>query len=151
MNLDPSSQSLNRAKRPIWITLLCLFFLVLGILGCLRVWEAVQQWSLLVELKAWPGPLYIVAGGAVWGGLGLLASVALAIGFAWGPILAEAAILIVLASYWVDRTLSVQVGASFVNWPFMLVVSVAGIVYTFWAVSRPASRKFFRKQNQNLY
>ncbi|HVN54031.1 MAG TPA: hypothetical protein VMT46_06845 [Anaerolineaceae bacterium] len=133
----------RRRRRPFGITLLALGFLGVGILGWLRFGQALAQWNLLVELDAWPGPLYLAVGGAVWGSLGILVALALAAGSRSGPLLAQGAVLFFLLTYWVDRLISVWIGNPFANWPILLVLSLAAAGLTFWLVTRPANRDFF--------
>ncbi len=111
--------------------LLAYGFLLLGVMGWLRVGQALPLWRILESLQVWPGPLYLVVSGAVWGLFGLVAAVVVWIGFRWARSFTIAAALLLALSYWFDRLFLVQSDAARANLPFALIMTVVLLVFTF--------------------
>ncbi len=129
-------------QRPgFWVRLLAMIFMALAVLGWLRFEQALRDWSLLVQLGAWPGPLYIAAGGAAWGLAGLPPAWGLWTGRAWGALAGLLAGLFFPLTYWIDRLIAQQVSQSFSNWPFALGVTAIWLIFIFVALSRRWSRR----------
>jgi hypothetical protein len=131
-----------RQSRPgRWVRLLALVFVFLALMGWLRFQQALSGWSLLIQLGAWPGPLYIAAGGAAWGLVGLPAAWGLWVGRGWGALAALLAGLFYPLSYWTDRLIAQQVSQGFSNWPFALGVTAIWLIFIFVVLSRQWIRR----------
>lgn len=130
----------SRPKRVFWVRFLALIFLILSLLGWLRLEQALLNQRLLVQLGAWPGPVYIALGGAVWGLAGLPVALGLWGRRAWAGPAARLAALIFLLTYWIDRLWFSAERAPVFNWPFSLGVSIAWLVLVFWITTSLSSR-----------
>ncbi|MCL4559775.1 MAG: hypothetical protein M1281_04055 [Chloroflexi bacterium] len=131
-----------RENRPgFWVRLLAVGFLFLALMGWLRFQQALESWNLLSQLGAWPGPLYIAAGGAAWGLVGLPPAWGLWTGRDWGPLAALLAGLFFPLTYWIDRLIAQQVSQSFTNWPFALGVTAAWMIFIFVVLARRWTRR----------
>jgi hypothetical protein len=116
--------------------LLVLGFVYLSILGWSRLRQALLAWDLLREVGVSPGPWYLVAGGFVWGVLGLAAAVFVLMRRPWSGRAAFAAALALALSYWLDFLIFTSAAEMMVNWPFSLGVTAGGLLYAAW-VTRP--------------
>ncbi len=134
------SKSSSRGRRSFWTWLLAAVFLALGALGWLRVQQAVAFWGMLAELKAWPGPLYIAAGGALWGVLGLTAAWGVWRPEKWGAAVGRGAAVLLAATWWIDRAWLSPGAGPFDGWPFALGVTVVWIGFVFVALARFGDR-----------
>lgn len=138
MSQDDSETAAPRRRRSFWETLLALIFLALSALGWIRFQQALAAWDLLIRLGAQPGPLYIAAGGVLWGILGLAAAVGLWWRAAWGPAAAGAAAIAIPLSYWIDRLWLSPGAGPFTGWPFVLGVTSAWGILVYLVLARPA-------------
>jgi hypothetical protein len=122
------------------IRLLALVFVLLSGLGWVRFEQALAHWSLLLEFGARPGPLYIAAGGALWGLAGLPAAFGLLTCRRWGPSLARWIALIYPLTYWADRLLFASAQGGMQNWAFALAVTALWLAYVQLALFRQPSQ-----------
>ncbi len=123
-------------RRTFWTGLLAAIFLVLAILGWIRVQQAIAYWALLVRMEAWPGPLYIALGGVVWGIAGLAAAWGVWRRTRWGAPVARAAGLLLPVTWWVDRIWFSPGAGPFTSWPFALGVTVVWLGFVFLIAAR---------------
>ena len=130
----------SRPKRVFWVRFLALIFLFLSLLGWLRLEQALLNQRLLAQLGAWPGPVYIALGGAVWGLAGLPAALGLWGRRAWSGIAARLAALVFLLTYWIDRLWFSAERMPVINWPFSLGVSIIWLVLVYWITASLSSR-----------
>ncbi len=107
-------------------------FFYLALLGWSRLQQSVLDWDLLQELGVQPGPLYLAAGGAVWGVLGLAAAVLSFVPRRWASRLVFGAALVLTATYWADFLIFTRAAEMMVNWPFALGVTLVGLLYCAW-------------------
>ncbi len=110
-------------------------FLYLALLGWSRLQQSLLDWDLLRQLGVHPGPLYLAAGGAAWGVLGLVAAVCCFVPRGWAGRAALAAGLLLAASYWADFLIFTRAAEMMANWPFALGVTLAGLLYCVWALN----------------
>jgi hypothetical protein len=135
-----SKSTSPRRKRSAWTWLLAAIFLALGLLGWLRVQQAIAFWGMLAQLKAWPGPFYIAAGGALWGALGIAAAWGVWRPERWGAVFGRAAALVLAATWWIDRLWLSPGAGAFSGWPFALGVTAVWIGFVFFALARFGKR-----------
>ncbi len=114
-------------------------------MGWLRVIGAAQEWALLLQLDLSVSPIYLVAGGVLWGLAGLPAAVGLWLGKSWAPWAARGAAVFFAASYWLDRLAFSQPAIAQPNWPFALGVTLAGLGYAFTILALGAGRSYFER------
>jgi len=130
----------SRPKRPFRVSVLAVIFLILSLLGWLRLGQALINRQLLTQLGAWPGPVYIALGGLVWGAAGLPVALGLWSRASWSGSAARLAALIFLLTYWIDRLWFSAERAPVYNWPFSLGVSAAWLILVYWITSNPSIR-----------
>src|SRR5512139_2183679 len=90
-------------RRPVFVTILCILVLIITVWNGVRWYSALSSWSVLSELGAYPGPLYIALTGLVWAVSGLALSWGLWFGRRWARIAGWAYIVLYLAYFWADR------------------------------------------------
>jgi hypothetical protein len=125
-----------RRRRSFWTGLLAATFLVLAVLGWIRFQQALYYAALFVQLGAWPGPVYIALGGALWGLAGLAAAWGVWRQARWGAPLARAAGLLFAVTWWADRVWFSPGAGAFTGWPFALGVTVIWLGFVFAATRR---------------
>lgn len=119
-----------------WAKVLAVAFFLLAVMGWLRFEQALQNWNLLVELGAWPGPFYIAVTGIAWGLVGLVPFFGLLRRKSWAPAAARLAAFFFVLTYWVDKLWIDRSSTRLSNWPFALGASLIWLGYTHWVVSR---------------
>lgn len=144
MSVTHSEQFQPLRKRSFWVSLLAGIFLLLSILGWIRLQQAVAYWGLLEQLGAWPGPLYIAVGGILWGIAGLVPAWGLWSASRWGARAAWIAAPVFPLTYWADRLWFSPGAGPFASWPFVLAVTAAWLVFVFAVLARARPR--VRKQ-----
>lgn len=133
-------------RRPFGVTILLWLVLSLTAWSVLRLYSAIQWWSLISEFASTPGPLYIALSGGFW----LIVSVLLL----WGMWQAKAWIRSALlgagaalaAWYWGDRLLLQKPG---MNWLFALMLTVFLLTILLICVFVPGTKTFFSKREAN--
>ncbi len=134
-------------KRPFSVTLLAVGVLIFTVLNWLRLIESIRQWDLLVSYPISVSPLYLAVSGACWGLAGLPLVWGLYFGCAWVLLPAKIAVPFYGAYYWIDKLWLAQPAAIATRWPFMAAVTLAALAFTFWTLTRPKARQFFRQAN----
>jgi hypothetical protein len=95
--------------------------------GWVRMVSSIESWYWLNFAGVRPGPLYLAITGGVWGGVGLVALVWMALRRPWYRLVGMAAALVFALTYWIDRLLFVRPGGS--NAPFAVLVTLLGLAY----------------------
>jgi hypothetical protein len=113
-------------------------FLLLSFLGWLRFEQALVFWKPLAQLGAWPGPLYIALGGALWGAVGLIAAWGVWHSTRWAPAAGWAAAWLYPLTYWADRLWFSPGAGPFTSWPFALGVTAVWLVLAYAGLHRSA-------------
>jgi len=130
-----------RPKRSLSLGALTLVMLVFSLFGWLRLQQAVSNWGFLIQLGIQPGPLYLAAGGALWGLLGLTAAVSLWYRLSGAVVFTETTAVVFAASYWLDRLAFSRSAVGQSNLFFALGLTAFGLIYTF-GVSESLKRAF---------
>jgi hypothetical protein len=104
--------------------------LYLSLAGWSRMILALTDYDLLQELQVVPGPTYLVVGGALWGLLGVAASVLLFVPRRWARWGVLTADLLFALSYWLDRIFFVRASQAQANWPFALFLTLALLAFS---------------------
>ena len=129
-------------SRPFSVTLLACLVLITTIVHLVRFVYAVTWWRFLTTLHGNP-PLLIAFSGL----FGLLVGAALFwglwIGHSRAPLAARILIPVYLGLQWVEQILSLQKGNKFENWPFMSVISLVVIIFTYWTLSTSRAKIYF--------
>ncbi len=126
-----------------------LWLLALGLLGTslsgwLRVQAALSAWSFLIQAGMDPGPLYQAVMGAAWGLGGLVCAAALLLRQKWAPGATRFSVLLLAAWYWLDFAFFTRASAAHDNWPYMLVLTVIGLGFTFAVLALNRQKRFFQ-------
>jgi hypothetical protein len=108
---------------------------------------SVRQWNFLEETLPF-SPLYPALSGLFWTLVGILLAWGLWRGASWAPKLAKVMLPGYIFFDWFDRLVMSSPTAR-TNWPFILVLNLVILGYTFWYLSRPASRAFFGEAYDN--
>ena len=139
-----------KIKRSFLLKLLVLAFLLLSLMGWLRLEQALQYWDLLKELGIRPGPFYIAFGGVVWGAAGLVNALLLWLRWVYAPLLAYATALFCTLWYWIDRLFLAQNDLANLNWPFALAVNLILLIFVFLVLALPRQKRFFDSRKTSL-
>lgn len=131
----------SRPRRTLGFILLVAGLGVFSLMGWLRLAQALERWQMLALLGVWPGPAYLAAGGALWGVAGLISGVALWLRLPHSFALARAAALVYALTYWLDRLWVVRSPAAHANRPFALLLTVAGLVFTFLILRQAEAKR----------
>jgi len=143
---QPSSSTPYRGR---WRRLiLAVLLLYLCALGWGRLQQSLVTWDLLVQFGARPGPLYLALSGAAWGVLGLAGAALLLVRRAWAPRLLLALALVIALSYWADLLLLTRSAEALVSWPFALLLTLLGLLFTAWATGALRKSTFTRASKQ---
>jgi H+/Cl- antiporter ClcA len=138
---------LHSRPRPRRVTYLALGVLTIAGLSAVRFALAIKQWKFLDSL---PGvsPVYIMSTGLVW----ILTAGPLAWGLwrghSWAPRTCQTAALAYSAYIWIERLfLFDRTPGSWIhfpdNAPFILVVNLLLLLFTFWSTTGPKPDLFF--------
>lgn len=133
--------------RPRSVTLLAVGVLIITGLSLARFSGSLRQWDFLEETLPF-SPLYPALSGLFWTLVGISQVLGLWRGAPWAPKLAKIALPAYILYDWFDRLVMASPTAR-ISWPFLLVLNLAILVYTYWSLSRPASRAFFGEAYDN--
>lgn len=126
-------------RRPIEIVALCSMAGIFALWNALRFGNALAFWTTLAGYGR--TPLYLALTGAVWLVAGLVDVVGLWFGKHWGQLMTLLLAGLYLLWYWFDRLLLQQPHA---NWPFALVCTFLGCLFTLVLLFSPRTRDFLR-------
>ncbi len=129
-------------RRPFSVTLLACLVLIITIVHLVRFIYAITWWRFLTTLPGSPPLLF-----AVTGFLGLLLGAALFWGLWIGnsrtPLAARILVPLYIGYQWIEQIYSVINGSTFENWPFMALISLIVIIFTYWTLSTSKAKTFF--------
>lgn len=108
-------------------------FLVVSLLGWMRMANAIWLWDVLVMYHSSVSPLYLAFSGAAWGLAALMAAVWLILRRRRAPWVSGLAASGMVAWYWLDRLLLTRAEAANANTVFVVGVSVVGLLFA-WVV-----------------
>jgi uncharacterized membrane protein HdeD (DUF308 family) len=129
-------------SRPFSVTLLACLVLITTIAHLVRFVYAVTWWRFLTTLHGNP-PLLIAFSGLFGFLVGAALFWGLWIGHSRAPLAARILIPVYLGLQWVEQILSLQKGNKFENWPFMSVISLVVIIFTYWTLSTSRAKIYF--------
>ncbi|NPV55386.1 MAG: hypothetical protein HPY76_01760 [Anaerolineae bacterium] len=128
----------SKPKRPLWLKMLTLCFLVLAFFGLMRLVGALQYGEWLARFSLPFSPTYLAMGGALWALTGTAAAV-----WAWFHlhartwVVAGAAALMAL-TYWLERLAFTRSQSSQTNLPFALGMTALLLAFAAAATFRMA-------------
>jgi hypothetical protein len=118
-------------------------FLLLSLLGWLRLGQAAANWDWLSQLGIRPGAGYLAISGGLWGLLNGLAALALLARRPWAPLAARLAALAAAGLYWLERLAFTRSADQWVNLPFSIALTLLGLGLVFGVLARPRQRQHF--------
>jgi hypothetical protein len=133
----------KKPGRSFLLIVLVFGFLYYALTGWWRLYLSIVDWSLLVSLGVFPGPLYLALYGSMAGIFGATAVVSLWLRRPWAPGTARIGALAAAAWYWLDRLLFTQSEASRTNWPFWAGITLVCLLFVFLVLAAPRQRRFF--------
>ena len=107
----------------------------------LRLYEIAHQWSALQKLSPPPPVGYLAISALLWTLAGIALTWGLATSKSWARRGTQIAAPLYAAGYWLDRLLVAVPEAISSRWPFALGLTLAMLVFTFWALSTPRARQ----------
>jgi len=134
--------------RPRWLIILALVFLVLSLMGWLRVREILAVASLLSHTYAFPAPEFLVLTGIVWGLVGLPASAGLFFGWRRADKLTWVATALYLVTFWLDRFLLVRAVEVRANSLFLAGLSGLWVLVTFVVLRSQPVQNYLHRQEK---
>lgn len=133
--------------RPRWLIILALVFLVLSLMGWLRVREILSVATLLAHTYSFPAPEFLVLTGIAWGLVGLPASAGLFFGWRWAEKLTWGVTAFYLVTFWLDRFLLVRAVEVRANSLFLAGLSGLWVLVTFAVLhSQPVQNFLHRRE-----
>jgi hypothetical protein len=130
-------------SRPFSVTLLAFGVLIIAGINLYRCVGALLHWRFLAELL--PAlPFYQVLSGAFWGLAGVPIVWGLWRGARWAARLTPYASVTYTTYAWIDR-LALRTGLQGHDLPFAVVATIVVLASTFWILSRPRVKSFFRE------
>lgn len=105
-------------------------------------------WFTLPDLPASVPKSYLFLKNSFWGGVGLIAAMALFFRRIWAPKLTYIGAIAYAIWLWIDRLLlqrSDYAGSSF---PFTFGAMTLCFLITIWILSRPSVRQYYEEQNE---
>jgi|SRR5450759_29455 hypothetical protein len=138
------SDTPNR-RRPFLVTLLALLFLILSVLGWVRLEQAIQGWRVLSHFGGAGLPIYQGISGALWGLIGLPAVWGLWRRKIWTIKAVWPAALAYPLFFWLDRFLAGRAPQSQENWIFASVMTLVWGLLVGFTLSRRNIRPYFRR------
>lgn len=129
-------------QRPFLVTLLAVLVLSITIVNLLRLVNTIALWSFLSDF---PGisPFYLAATGLVWALIGVALVWGLLTGNPRAPKAARILTIFYLSYKWLEWIVSTTSGNKLQNWPFLVVLTIVVILFTFWTLSRSDAKAFF--------
>jgi hypothetical protein len=129
-------------KRPFLVTLLAVLVLTITIVNLLRLVNTVALWTFLSGI---PGvsPFYLAVTGLVWTLLGAALFWGLWTGKSRAPRATRVLTIFYLGYEWLERIVFTGSGNELQNWPFLAILSIILILFTFWTLSRSDAKAFF--------
>ncbi|HUF37549.1 MAG TPA: hypothetical protein VMN57_03410 [Anaerolineales bacterium] len=125
------------------MTILVLWVLTVAGLFWARFYQAVRLETFIAALEPGVSPAYLALTGLVFGIVAIPAALGLWFGKAWAPALARRLAAALAIYYWLDFLLFVVSDASRGSWPFAAGMTVLGLGWVFWSLSRPSAKLFF--------
>jgi len=129
--------------RPLSVTIFAFVVLSLTAWNAVRFFSAITSWSLLAELGAHPGPLYIALTGLAWAVSGAALFRGLWLGRRWARVAGAAYIAVYLVYFWADRLLFRPTERA-QNYVFLLLLQLASIGLTALALRATPGRSYFK-------
>jgi hypothetical protein len=136
----------QKPGRTFELWLLALGLLFASLTGWLRLQFVITAWDFLIQTGIRPGPLYQAIMGAVWGLAGLVCAAGLLLRQRWAPPVTRITVLGLAGWYWLDLLALTRSPDTLDNWPYMLVVTLACIVYTLIVLALNSQKRFFGSQ-----
>ena len=135
----------HRRRRPSLVTWVAAGVLTFATFYLARLALSLSLPDLPLSVPAW----YLPLTGAIWGG----AALALGLGLLRGSPRAYRLTFWMAAVYWVwywtDRLVLIRTDFAQRSLPAALVVSSAGLILLFWALTRPTARAFFEERTDD--
>jgi hypothetical protein len=125
------------------VTILVLGVLTITILAWLRFYQGIRSESFIVSLSPSVSPAYLVLTGLIFGLAGVPTAQGLWFGKPWAPRAVQQLGIALAVYYWMDFAFFVVSDAARGSWPFAAGVTVLGLAWVFWTLSRPGARAFF--------
>ncbi len=135
---------IDKPGRTIELWLLALGLLGISLSGWLRLQFVSSAWSFVQQTGFVPGPFYQALMGAAWGLGGLVCGAGLLLRQRWAPAVTRITVLVLAGWYWADALLLTRSPDAAVNWPYMLGVTLFGVIFTFLTLALDRQKRFFR-------
>ena len=157
--LQAVSETLSN-KRPSSVTLLALMVLFISIINLIRFVLSIRYWGFLFSR---PGisPIYLALTGFIWSAVGLFILWGIWKAKSWAPKLMQAVALTYALYYWLDHIFLMEhsvSGASIAirvllpsNWRFSAGLTVVGLAYMVWTLSRVKTKAYFGMVGSDIY
>lgn len=133
----------DRSPRPWRVTLLIVLVLSLAVFHALGVWEVARTWDFLHTLPLTVPPEYLLGRNLFWALLGVILTFGLWRGapWVWGDM--QIAACAYAAWYWLDRIFLAPAARLSLRWPALVMFTLLGLAFVFWAVRSPAGKWYF--------
>lgn len=134
---------LVKRRRSMALKILTAGLLVFSYFGCLRFFQALAQWSLLLRLEITPAPWYSALSGFAWGLGAAVSAAALWLGRRNAPKLCRVLVMTGAAGYWLERLLFTRAAPAWQNLPFAIGLTLGWVGFTLVTLGLPKQRAWF--------
>jgi len=133
--------------RPLSVTIITWFVLIIAVMNLLRLIQAILQWNFLLEVIP-VHPAYIAVSGLIWGVSGLALVWGLLRGLSWAPRLTRIFMVGYSVYYWLDRLFLFNPVDKTTNLIFLMSLTVIIILWVFWSISRQGAKDYFGEYHE---
>ncbi len=133
-------------SRPFLVKLLAAIFLLLSILGWVRMEQAIQNAAFIDQYASAGLPIFLGLSGLVWGLVGLPAVWGLWQGRGWVMRATWIAAAVYPTLYWLNWLFAVQAPESRENWPFIAGLCIAWFLLVWWVLTRRGTKIFIDRK-----
>jgi len=133
----------QKPGRTFELWLLALGLLITSLTGWLRLQFVINAWDFLNQTGVLPGPLYQAIMGGVWGLAGLVCAAGLLLRQRWAPPVTRITVVWLAAWYWLDSLMLTRSPDTLDNWPYMLVLTLIGVIFTLLVLALNRQKRFF--------
>ena len=133
-------------RHPFLLQLVEDILLGLSFIGWVRMVQAIAGWDLQVELLGRPMAFYLVLSGALWGLAGLAATLLLQFRSGWAVPAAWVGTIFFPLSFWLERIFFVRSPQDWINWPFMLGLTLVWLALVIFTITRRSTRIYLAKE-----
>ena len=137
LSSQAESKPLRKAsgRRSFLLWILFFGYAYFSIAGWVRMIASIVNWYWLDFAGVWPGPLYLVLTGGLWGVIGLVGVIWLWLRRPWARLASMVVALVFALTFWLDQFLLYSYNRVGNNLIFAVGITVLGLLYAAFVLS----------------